>query len=78
MSIALTEMTCKKHQLIRNVASIRGVAYSREQNQKEERLVPIRIDLEAEGYRLSDTFTWNLNGKYDDMKRIMEYVKQIL
>ncbi|CAO3694216.1 unnamed protein product [Umbelopsis ramanniana] len=38
-----------------------GVAYSREQNQKEERLVPIRIDLEAEGYRLSDTFTWNLN-----------------
>ncbi|KAG2185375.1 hypothetical protein INT44_002166 [Umbelopsis vinacea] len=38
-----------------------GVAFSREQNQKEERLVPIRIDLEAEGYRLSDTFTWNLN-----------------
>ncbi|KAH8553032.1 hypothetical protein BGW37DRAFT_423033 [Umbelopsis sp. PMI_123] len=33
----------------------------REQTQKEEKLVPIRIDLEAEGYRLSDTFTWNLN-----------------
>lgn len=25
--------------------------------------MPIRIDLEADGYRLSDTFTWNLNGK---------------
>jgi SNF5 / SMARCB1 / INI1 len=61
----------RKYQLIRHFCSNRGVAYSREQNQKEERLVPIRIDLEAEGYRLSDTFTWNLNG---NMKRRMEDV----
>jgi hypothetical protein len=26
------------------------------------KLVPIRIDLEYDGVRLKDTFTWNLNG----------------
>jgi hypothetical protein len=35
-----------------------------EQAQKEDTLVPIRIDLEHEGYKLRDTFTWNLNGWY--------------
>lgn len=34
-----------------------------EQAKKEETLVPIRIDLEHEGYKLRDTFTWNLHGK---------------
>ena len=29
-----------------------------------EVLVPIRIELELEGYKLRDTFTWNLNGIY--------------
>ncbi|CEI89611.1 hypothetical protein G6F70_006340 [Rhizopus microsporus] len=33
----------------------------KEQADKEECLVPIRIDLEIEGYKLRDTFTWNLN-----------------
>ncbi|KAJ1967291.1 SWI/SNF chromatin-remodeling complex subunit, partial [Dispira parvispora] len=32
-----------------------------EQAQKGERLVPIRVELEAEGHKLRDTFTWNLN-----------------
>lgn len=26
-------------------------------------LVPIRVDLEIEGQKLRDTFTWNKNGK---------------
>ena len=34
-----------------------------EQAKKEETLVPIRIELEHEGYKLRDTFTWNLHGK---------------
>ncbi|KAL7312781.1 SWI/SNF chromatin-remodeling complex subunit [Mucor circinelloides] len=33
----------------------------KEQSVKEEVLVPIRIELEHEGYKLRDTFTWNLN-----------------
>ncbi|KAG2232718.1 hypothetical protein INT48_000075 [Thamnidium elegans] len=33
----------------------------KEQATKEDVLVPIRIDLEHEGYKLRDTFTWNLN-----------------
>ncbi|KAI8347593.1 hypothetical protein EDC96DRAFT_520952 [Choanephora cucurbitarum] len=32
-----------------------------EQAKKEETLVPIRIELEHEGYKLRDTFTWNLH-----------------
>ncbi|KAI9483620.1 MAG: hypothetical protein EXX96DRAFT_149805 [Benjaminiella poitrasii] len=32
-----------------------------EQATKEEVLVPVRIELEHEGYKLRDTFTWNLN-----------------
>ncbi|KAI7869446.1 hypothetical protein BDF14DRAFT_1781071 [Spinellus fusiger] len=32
-----------------------------EQADKEDTLVPIRIDLEIDGYKLRDTFTWNLN-----------------
>ncbi|KAJ1992835.1 SWI/SNF chromatin-remodeling complex subunit [Dimargaris cristalligena] len=31
------------------------------QAQIDERLVPIRIELESDGHRLRDTFTWNLN-----------------
>jgi hypothetical protein len=30
--------------------------------EKELSLVPIRLDIEFEGYRLRDTLTWNLNG----------------
>lgn len=33
----------------------------KEQATKEDTLVPIRIELEHEGYKLRDTFTWNLN-----------------
>lgn len=30
----------------------------------EENLVPIRLDMELEGQKLRDTFTWNKNGKF--------------
>ncbi|CAO3655159.1 unnamed protein product [Mucor hiemalis] len=32
-----------------------------EQANKEETLVPIRLDIEHDGYKLRDTFTWNMN-----------------
>ncbi|KAG0175330.1 SWI/SNF chromatin-remodeling complex subunit [Apophysomyces sp. BC1034] len=32
-----------------------------EQSTKEDTLVPIRLELEIDGYKLRDTFTWNLN-----------------
>jgi hypothetical protein len=34
-----------------------------EQAAKEEMLVPIRLDVENDGYKIRDTFTWNMNGK---------------
>ena len=30
---------------------------------QQEVLVPIRLDMEIEGQKLRDTFTWNRNGK---------------
>lgn len=33
-----------------------------EQAQKEDTLVPIRLEVEVDGLVLRDTFTWNLNG----------------
>ncbi len=30
--------------------------------QQNEDLVPIRLDMEIEGQKLRDTFTWNKNG----------------
>ncbi|RUS24612.1 hypothetical protein BC938DRAFT_473326 [Jimgerdemannia flammicorona] len=32
-----------------------------EQANKEDTLVPIRLEIDGEGYKLRDTFTWNLN-----------------
>lgn len=29
-----------------------------------EALVPIRLDMEIDGQKLRDTFTWNMNGNY--------------
>lgn len=34
----------------------------KDQATKEDNLVPIRLEFEADGYKLRDTFTWNLNG----------------
>ena len=31
---------------------------------QQEVLVPIRLDMEIEGQKLRDTFTWNRNGIY--------------
>ncbi|PIA13346.1 SWI/SNF-related matrix associated protein, partial [Coemansia reversa NRRL 1564] len=33
------------------------------QAQRREILVPIRLDIDADGYRLRDTFTWDLNNE---------------
>ncbi|CAO0799994.1 unnamed protein product [Mucor circinelloides] len=40
-----------------------GLSYQHclEQADKEEMLVPIRLDLENDGYKIRDTFTWNMN-----------------
>ncbi|KAI8136906.1 hypothetical protein BJV82DRAFT_526184 [Fennellomyces sp. T-0311] len=32
-----------------------------EQGKKEDTLVPIRLEIEIDGYKLRDTFTWNMN-----------------
>lgn len=34
-----------------------------EQGEKDDTLVPIRLELEVDGYKLRDTFTWNMHGK---------------
>ena len=34
--------------------------------QQMEDLVPIRLDMEIEGQKLRDTFTWNKNGRRDE------------
>ncbi|KAF1806491.1 hypothetical protein FB192DRAFT_1273032 [Mucor lusitanicus] len=37
------------------------IRFPRDNKRRKEVLVPIRIELEHEGYKLRDTFTWNLN-----------------
>lgn len=39
------------------------------QADQEDVLVPVRIDMESNGYQLRDTFTWNLNGTSIMMNR---------
>lgn len=34
-----------------------------------EALVPIRLDMEIEGQKLRDTFTWNMNGNQSSAPR---------
>lgn len=31
------------------------------------RLVPVKLDLEWDGYKIKDAFTWNLNGTFYDL-----------
>lgn len=40
-----------------------------------EVLVPIRLDMEIEGQKLRDTFTWNKNGKVNffNLKKLFKY-----
>ena len=40
---------------------------------KDEDLVPIRLDIDIEGQKLRDCFTWNKNGKYSKMLPNLEY-----
>ena len=35
-----------------------------ENSTQTEVLVPVRLDMEIEGHKLRDTFTWNKNGKF--------------
>lgn len=41
----------------------RSYETSIEQVNSEETLIPIRLDVENDGYKIRDTFTWNMNGK---------------
>lgn len=41
----------------------RSYETSIEQMNSEETLIPIRLDVENDGYKIRDTFTWNMNGK---------------
>ena len=36
-----------------------------ENSSQKQILVPIRLDMEIEGQKLRDTFTWNKNGMYE-------------
>ncbi|KAG1469085.1 hypothetical protein G6F56_003463 [Rhizopus delemar] len=47
---------------------------TKEQAEKEECLVPIRIDLEIDGYKLRDTFTWNLNESLITFEQFAEVI----
>lgn len=35
-----------------------------ENSSQKQILVPIRLDMEIEGQKLRDTFTWNKNGEF--------------
>lgn len=37
---------------------------------QQEQLVPIRLDMEYEGQKLRDCFTWNKNGKMTNLDEI--------
>lgn len=37
-----------------------------------EALVPIRLDMEIDGQKLRDTFTWNMNGNYKLISLLVE------
>jgi SWI/SNF-related matrix-associated actin-dependent regulator of chromatin subfamily B protein 1 len=43
-----------------------------ENAQQTEDLVPIRLDMELEGQKLRDTFTWNKNGFYLDKEYLLK------
>jgi SWI/SNF-related matrix-associated actin-dependent regulator of chromatin subfamily B protein 1 len=38
-----------------------------ENSNQLELLVPIRLDMEIEGQKLRDTFTWNRNGVFNNI-----------
>jgi SWI/SNF-related matrix-associated actin-dependent regulator of chromatin subfamily B protein 1 len=38
-----------------------------------EVLVPIRVDLEIDGQKLRDTFTWNKNGSFYSLLEIINF-----
>lgn len=42
--------------------SLSPLQYSRQEVEAVEELVPIRLEIEFEHYRLRDTFVWNVNG----------------
>lgn len=35
--------------------------------------MPIRLDMEIEGQKLRDTFTWNKNGKFHRIRRLQKF-----
>ncbi len=43
-----------------------------ENSNQLELLVPIRLDMEIEGQKLRDTFTWNRNGPLNDFFFVLD------
>ena len=41
---------------------------------QSEVLVPVRLDMEIEGHKLRDTFTWNKNGLYLIPSHLLSYL----
>ncbi|KAJ1642512.1 SWI/SNF chromatin-remodeling complex subunit [Coemansia asiatica] len=46
----------------------------RRQAEQKEVLVPIRLDLDADGFRLRDTFTWDLNNELITPQRFAQHL----
>lgn len=52
-----------------------------ENSNQPELLVPIRLDMEIEGQKLRDTFTWNRNGTVETgsyMRKILSSIRVFL
>lgn len=60
-------MLCANHYLFINIEYLFSFddtdpSANLENAAQQEMLVPIRLDMEIEGQKLRDTFTWNKNG----------------
>lgn len=54
----------KKGRMRGGLVSPAQKAYWAKMADEDELLVPIRIDTEQDGYKLRDTFTWNMKGQF--------------
>lgn len=51
------------------------MAANLENGSQKQLLVPIRLDMEIEGQKLRDTFTWNKNGYYPSVEFLTRIVE---
>ncbi|KAI8332305.1 hypothetical protein BC941DRAFT_359363 [Chlamydoabsidia padenii] len=52
----------------------RDKKHMKEQSSKDDNLVPIRLEFETDGYKLRDTFTWNLNEQLVTPEQFAEHM----